>query len=87
MSYQKKRMSSICLFFPPFFPKQRDARERLSVRFPTVTGRPVGAASRCYYCLSIFVVGARLGNDSAHQDRPRCSCDRRGMEGGSEAKK
>lgn len=56
----RQHLTRGCFFFF-FFSEQRDARERASVRFPSVAGRPVGAAPCRYYCLSIFVTRTRLG--------------------------
>lgn len=57
----RQHLTRGCFFFFFFFSEQRDARERASVRFPSVAGRPVGAAPRRYYRLSIFVARTRLG--------------------------
>lgn len=49
--------------FVCFFLEKRDARERASVRFPSVAGRGTATTGRPgrYYCLSIFVARTRLG--------------------------
>lgn len=67
--------------FVCFFPEQRDARERASVRFPSVAGRGADRPTRSLLLSFYFCHENTAGNESAHQDRPRCSCDRRGREG------